>query len=52
VLTIALVDGVGIQIALGDPEVSADRAAGEVLSALSALLGPGAEPPGPPEQAP
>jgi AcrR family transcriptional regulator len=39
VLTIALVDGVGIPLALGDPEVSADQAAGEVLSALSALLG-------------
>jgi hypothetical protein len=38
VLTIALVDGVGIPLALGDPEVAGDGAAQEVLSALRALL--------------
>jgi AcrR family transcriptional regulator len=38
VLTIALVDGVGIALALGDPEISADGAVQEVLSALGELL--------------
>ena len=46
VLTIALVDGVGIPLALGDPEVTADGAAKEVLAALRELLGAGGPPPG------
>ena len=40
VLTIALVDGVGIPLALGDPELSADGAVRDVLSALDDLLRP------------
>ncbi len=39
VLAIALVDGVGIPLALGDPEIAPAAAAGEVLSALAAMLG-------------
>jgi AcrR family transcriptional regulator len=38
VLTIALVDGVGIPLALDDPQVTADDAAQEVLAALRDLL--------------
>jgi AcrR family transcriptional regulator len=41
VLTIALVDGVGIPLALGDPEITADGAVRDVLSALTDLLHPG-----------
>ncbi len=37
-LTIALVDGVGIPLVLGDPEVTPDGALAEVLSALGELL--------------
>ena len=40
VLTIALVDGVGIPLALGDPEITTDGAVEDVLSALDALLRP------------
>lgn len=40
VLAIALVDGVGIPLALGDPEVTPAQASQEVLSALAALLQP------------
>lgn len=40
-LTIALVDGVGIPLALGDPEITTDGVVDEVLSALDALLCPG-----------
>jgi len=39
VLTIALVDGVGIPLALGDPDVTAGTAVAEVLTALRAILG-------------
>jgi AcrR family transcriptional regulator len=39
VLTIALVDGVGIPLALGDPEITAAGATADVLSALAGLLG-------------
>jgi AcrR family transcriptional regulator len=42
VLTIALVDGVGIPLALGDPAITADGAVRDVLSALDALLRPAA----------
>jgi AcrR family transcriptional regulator len=42
VLTIALVDGVGIPLALDDPEITADGAVGDVLAALEAVLGRGA----------
>jgi hypothetical protein len=38
VLTIALVDGVGIPLALGDPEITAEGAIQEVLSALEQLV--------------
>lgn len=38
VLVIALVDGVGIPLALGDPEVTPATAAADILSALTALL--------------
>ena len=41
VLTIALVDGVGIPLALGDPEITTDGAVRDVLAALDALLRPG-----------
>lgn len=40
VLTIALVDGVGIPLALGDPEITTDGAVQDVLSTLEALLRP------------
>jgi AcrR family transcriptional regulator len=39
VLTIALVDGTGIPLALGDPEITPAGAIAEVLSALAELLG-------------
>jgi AcrR family transcriptional regulator len=39
VLTIALVDGVGIPLALGDPEITAAGAIADVLSALAEMLG-------------
>ena len=39
-LTIALVDGVGIPLALGDPQITTDGAVADVLSALDALLHP------------
>jgi hypothetical protein len=39
VLTIALVDGVGIPLALGDPEITAAGATAEVLTALEQLIG-------------
>jgi AcrR family transcriptional regulator len=42
VLTIALVDGVGIPLALDDPEITADGAVADVLAALEAVLGRGA----------
>jgi AcrR family transcriptional regulator len=46
VLTIALVDGVGIPLALGDPEITADGAVADVLSALTDMLHqPGPQPP-------
>jgi AcrR family transcriptional regulator len=38
VLTIALVDGVGIPLALDDPEITADGAVADVLSALRDML--------------
>ena len=38
VLAIALVDGVGIPLALGDPEITPAAAAADVLSALAELL--------------
>ena len=44
VLTIALVDGVGIPLALGDPEITAGGAVADVLSALSDMLHPPAAP--------
>jgi len=46
VLTIALVDGVGIPLALGDPEITTDGAVRDVLATLDALLTP-ATPPAP-----
>ena len=39
ILTIALVDGVGIPLALGDPEITAAGATAEVLSAREQLVG-------------
>ncbi len=42
VLTIALVDGVGIPLALGDPQITPDGAVRDVLATLDALLRPGA----------
>jgi AcrR family transcriptional regulator len=39
VLAIALVDGVGIPLALGDPEITATGAIEDVLAALAALVG-------------
>jgi len=42
VLTIALVDGVGIPLALGDPAITPDGAVRDVLAALGALLIPAA----------
>jgi AcrR family transcriptional regulator len=44
VLTIALVDGVGIPLALDDPEITPDGAVADVLSALAGLLHPPAAP--------
>jgi len=44
VLTIALVDGVGIPLALDDPAITPDGAVADVLSALSGLLHPPAAP--------
>jgi AcrR family transcriptional regulator len=38
VLTIALVDGVGIPLALGDPQITADGAVADVLAALRDVL--------------
>ena len=38
VLTIALVDGVGIPLALGDPEITADGAVRDVLTTLQDVL--------------
>ena len=40
-LTIALVDGLGISLALGDPEMTVTTAARDVLTTLAALLHPG-----------
>jgi AcrR family transcriptional regulator len=40
VLTIALVDGVGIPLALDDPEITADGAVADVLTALTGMLHP------------
>jgi AcrR family transcriptional regulator len=45
VLAIALVDGIGIPLGLGDPHVTADAAVREVLSALGELLHADADPP-------
>jgi AcrR family transcriptional regulator len=39
VLTIALVDGVGIPLALGDPELTPASATADVMAALADLLG-------------
>jgi AcrR family transcriptional regulator len=44
VLTIALVDGVGIPLALDDPAITPDGAVADVLTALAALLPPPAAP--------
>jgi AcrR family transcriptional regulator len=44
VLTIALVDGVGIPLALDDPAITLDGAVADVLSALAGLLHPPAAP--------
>ena len=44
VLTIALVDGVGIPLALDDPAITPDGAAADVLTALTDLLHPPAAP--------
>jgi AcrR family transcriptional regulator len=44
VLTIALVDGVGIPLALDDPAITPDGAVADVLSALAGLLHPPAAP--------
>jgi hypothetical protein len=38
VLTISLVDGLGISLALGDPELTVASAAEDVLTTLAALL--------------
>jgi AcrR family transcriptional regulator len=46
VLTIALVDGVGIPLALGDPEITADGAVRGVLAFLAEALHLAAPPPG------
>jgi hypothetical protein len=42
VLTIALVDGAGIPLALGDPGLTVPSATDDVLTALGALLRPSA----------
>jgi AcrR family transcriptional regulator len=52
VLTIALVDGIGIPLALGDPEITADGAVREVLTALGELLYAGPDAPDPDDPAP
>jgi len=39
VLAIALVDGLGIPLALGDPDITAAGAIEDVLAALAGLLG-------------
>ena len=39
-LAIALVDGVGIPLALGDPEITPDSGTADVLATLAALLRP------------
>jgi AcrR family transcriptional regulator len=52
VLTIALVDGIGIPLALGDPEITADEAVREVLTALGELLHAGPDTPDPDDPAP
>ena len=44
-LTIAMADGLGIPLALGDPEVSFAGATADVLAALAGLLGLPAPPP-------
>jgi AcrR family transcriptional regulator len=44
VLTIALVDGVGIPLALDDPEITPDGAVADVLSTLAGLVHPPAAP--------
>src|SRR6202046_5920687 len=44
VLTIALVDGVGIPLALDDPAITPDGAVADVLSALAGLVHPAAAP--------
>ncbi len=44
VLAIALADGVGIPLALGDPDITCAGAAAEVLSVLAGLLGMAAAP--------
>ena len=47
VLTIALVDGVGIPLALDDPEIAGNGTVADVLSALTDMLHPpAAQPPG------
>jgi AcrR family transcriptional regulator len=40
VLAIALVDGMGIPLALGDPAIASAEAAGEILGALRDILNP------------
>jgi len=40
VLAIAMVDGMGISLALGDPEISGPGAVQDVLAALAELLHP------------
>jgi AcrR family transcriptional regulator len=51
VLTIALLDGVGVPLALGDPQVTEAGAIKDVLSALDQLLRPQAAAPGVRDQA-
>jgi AcrR family transcriptional regulator len=46
VLGIALADGAGIPLALGDPELTVADATADVLTAIAALLRPGASLPG------
>lgn len=41
ILAVALVDGAGIPLALGDPELTVPSASASVLTALAALLGAG-----------
>jgi hypothetical protein len=40
VLTLALIDGVGIPLTLGDPEITPARATADILSTLAELLHP------------